>query len=412
MDDVFTTEKGLHSVGQVLILHPKGWISMKNVVILGSTGSIGKNALQVLSQFKDEFFVFGISTNRSTRLLEEQIKEFRPRMAAITDRDSFEGFPKISDTDVLFGGDGLKKLVSEPEVDLVINALVGSVGLLPSFVTLDKGKNLALANKESLVMAGEILMRKAKEKGAEILPVDSEHSAIKQCLLSGKKEEVKKLILTASGGPFLKRSKKDLESITVSEALSHPTWEMGKKITIDSATLMNKGLEVIEAHWLFGIPARQIEVLIHPQSIIHSMVEYVDGSVMAQMSLPDMKLPIQYALFYPQRVFSNNTRLDLARIGQLNFLKPDREKFPCLDLAYQALNMGGTAPAVLNAANEVAVRAFLSGEIGFTDIEKTVQRTLIQHQVKPNPDLDDILSADRWAKQTAQELCGKSEIRK
>jgi 1-deoxy-D-xylulose-5-phosphate reductoisomerase len=385
---------------------------MKNVVILGSTGSIGKNTLQVLSQFPDKFAVFGISTNRSTRLLEEQIKEFHPRMAAITDQESYKRFPKISEIQLLFGLDGLKEMVSRPEVHLVINALVGSVGLLPSLETLDGGKNLALANKESLVMAGEILIRKAKEKGAEILPIDSEHSAIKQCLLSGKKEEVKKLILTASGGPFLKRSKEDMEGITVQEALSHPTWEMGKKITIDSATLMNKGLEVIEAHWLFGIPARRIEVLIHPQSIIHSMVEYVDGSVIAQMSLPDMKLPIQYALFYPQRVFSNNTCLDLTEIGQLSFLKPDREKFPCLNLAYQALNMGGTAPAVLNGANEVAVRAFLSGEIGFTDIEKTVERTLRQHQVKPNPDLDDILSADRWAKQTAKELCDKSEIRK
>jgi 1-deoxy-D-xylulose-5-phosphate reductoisomerase len=412
MGNVFTTEKGLQSVRRALILHPKGWISMKNVVILGSTGSIGKNTLQVLSQFKDEFSVFGISTNRNTHLLGEQIREFQPRMAAITDQRSFEGFPEVSGTELLFGVDGLKRLAREPGVDLVINALVGSVGLLPSLEALDNAKTLALANKESLVMAGEILMGKAEEKGAEILPIDSEHSAIKQCLLSGKKEEVKKLILTASGGPFLGKNKKDMEGITVSEALSHPTWEMGRKITIDSATLMNKGLEVIEAHWLFGIPAERIEVLIHPQSIIHSMVEYVDGSVMAQMSLPDMKLPIQYALFYPQRVFSNNTRLDLTEIAQLNFLKPDREKFPCLDLAYQALNMGGTAPAVLNAANEVAVKAFLSGEIGFTHIEKTVERTLEQHQVKPNPDLDDILSADRWARQTAKELCDKSEIRK
>jgi 1-deoxy-D-xylulose-5-phosphate reductoisomerase len=287
----------------------------------------------------------------------------------------------------------------------VINALVGSVGLLPSLEALESGKDLAIANKESLVMAGELLIGKAKEKGAEILPIDSEHSAIQQCLLSGKKEEVKKLILTASGGPFLRKSKDDLKKITVKQALSHPTWEMGKKITIDSATLMNKGLEVIEAHWLFGIPPDRIEVLIHPQSIVHSMVEFVDGSVIAQMSVPDMKLPIQYALFYPQRVFSNNTSLDLTKAGQLTFLEPDYEKFPCLGFAYQSLKMGGTAPAVLNAANEVAVETFLTGGIGFIDIQKIVQETLRGYQTKPNPSLDDIMNADNWTRQRAKEIC-------
>ncbi len=396
--------KNLREVVSDLILEMKGQISMKNVVVLGSTGSIGKNSLEVLSNFPDRFLVFGLSTNKNVKLLEEQIKQFRPRMAVITDEESFEHLPQDYGTEILSGIDGLKRLCSHPQVNLVINALVGSVGLLPSLEALDSGKNLAIANKESLVMAGELLIQKAEEKGGEILPIDSEHSAIKQCLLSGKKEEVKRLILTASGGPFLNKSRQSLEEITVEEALSHPTWEMGRKITIDSATLMNKGLEVIEAQWLFGIPSDRIEVLVHPQSIVHSMVEFVDGSVIAQMSLPDMKLPIQYALFYPQRIFSNNTSLDLTKAGQLTFLEPDTEKFPCLGLAYQALKMGGTAPAVLNAANEVAVEAFLAARIGFTDIQKIVKEALRRHQVKSCPRLDDILNADRWARKTGKEI--------
>jgi len=379
---------------------------MKNVVILGSTGSIGKNALEVLSNFTDRFSVFGLSAHTNINLLKDQIERFKPKMVVITDEKSFQSFPKNYETEILLGVDALKRLCSHPQVDLVINALVGSVGLLPSLEALDSGKNLATANKESLVMAGELLIRKAKEKGVEILPIDSEHSAIQQCLLSGKKGEVRNLILTASGGPFLSKSKTELKDITVKEALSHPTWEMGKKITVDSATLMNKGLEVIEAHWLFEIPPDQIKVLIHPQSIVHSMVEFVDGSIIAQMSVPDMKLPIQYALFYPQRAFSNNTSLDLTRIRHLTFLKPDFGKFPCLQLAYQALEMGGTAPAVLNSANEVAVNAFLSGRIKFTDIHGLVEKVLTQHQVKENPNMDDILNVDKWAKQTAEELCG------
>jgi len=400
----FVANKNLRKVVSDLILEMKGQISMKNVVVLGSTGSIGKNSLEVLSNFPDRFSVFGLSANKNVKLLEEQIKQFRPRMAVITDEESFEHLPQDYGTEILSGIDGLKRLCSHPQVNLVINALVGSVGLLPSLEALDSGKNLAIANKESLVMAGELLIQKAEEKGGEILPIDSEHSAIKQCLLSGKKEEVKRLILTASGGPFLNKSRQSLEEITVEEALSHPTWEMGKKISIDSATLMNKGLEVIEAQWLFGIPSDRIEVLVHPQSIVHSMVEFVDGSVIAQMSLPDMKLPIQYALFYPQRIFSNNTSLDLTKAGQLTFLEPDTEKFPCLGLAYQALKMGGTAPAVLNAANEVAVEAFLAARIGFTDIQKIVKEALRRHQVKSCPRLDDILNADRWAKETGKEI--------
>jgi 1-deoxy-D-xylulose-5-phosphate reductoisomerase len=385
---------------------------MKNVVVLGSTGSIGRNALEVLSNFKEKFCVFGLSANKNARLLEEQIGRFKPKIAVIHDEQVFRNFPPTDGVELLCGTDGLKNLSSHPQVDLVINAVVGSVGLLPSLEAVEKRKTLAIANKESLVMAGQLLMQKAKDKKAQILPIDSEHSAIKQCLLSGNKEEIRRLILTASGGPFLKTSKEKLTEITVDEALSHPTWDMGKKITIDSASLMNKGLEVIEARWLFGIPVDRIKVLIHPQSIVHSMVEFVDGSVMAQMSVPDMKLPIQYALFYPQRVFSNNTRLDLSKIGQLTFLEPDLEKFPCLGLAYKALDLGGTAPAVLNAANEVAVGAFLDRRIAFIRIESVVRETLDQHQVKSSPGLDDILKADQWARQSAEELCSQSEMKR
>jgi len=385
---------------------------VKNVVILGSSGSIGRNALKVLSDFKERFSVFGLSVHRSVKLLEEQMGRFAPRMAVITDQKSFDNFPRSHDTEILFGTDGLKELCSHHQVDLVINALVGSAGLMPSLQTLESGKTLAIANKESLVMAGELLIDKAKEKGAEILPINSEHSAIKQCLLSGKKEEVKRLILTASGGPFLNKKGKDLDEITVEQALSHPTWEMGKKITIDSATLMNKGLEVIEAHWLFGIPAERISVLVHPQSIIHSMVEFVDGSVIAQMSVPDMKLPIQYALFYPQRITSSNTRLDLAKAGKLTFLEPDLEKFPCLRLAYDALKTGGTTPAVLNAANEVAVQAFLHRGMPFTGIQRIVQETLSRHKSKLAPEFDDIIDADNWARQKAKELCLNAEMKR
>lgn len=385
---------------------------MKNVVVLGSTGSIGRNALQVLANFKERFTILGLSANKNARLLEEQVRQFGPKIAVIHDEQAFRSFPGTENLEILCGTDGLRRLSSHPKVDLVINALVGSVGLLPSLEAVESEKTLAIANKESLVMAGQLLMQKAKEKNAEIVPIDSEHSAIKQCLLAGQKEEVRRLILTASGGPFLKTRKEELKEITVDQALSHPTWDMGKKITIDSASLMNKGLEVIEARWLFGIPPDRIKVLIHPQSIVHSMVEFVDGSVMAQMSVPDMKLPIQYALFYPQRVFSNNTRLDLSKIGELNFLKPDLEKFPCLGLAYRALKLGGTAPAVLNAANEVAAGAFLDSRIAFTRIESVVRETLDRHQVKSSCGLDDILKADQWARQSAEELCTQSEMKR
>jgi 1-deoxy-D-xylulose-5-phosphate reductoisomerase len=385
---------------------------MKNVVILGSTGSIGRNTLNVLSHSTDRFSVLGLSSHTNMGLLKEQIKKFKPKKVAITDKESFKNLIDSlrslqedgNDTVIFFGMEGLKKLCSDPEVDLVINALVGAAGLIPSFEAIESGKDLALANKEALVMAGGLLTQKAKEKNVKILPIDSEHSAILQCLTSGKKNEVKRLILTASGGPFLKRKKKDLKDIKVEEALSHPTWEMGKKITVDSATLMNKGLEVIEAHWLFDMPPDKIKVLIHPQSIVHSLVEFVDGSLIAQMSIPDMRIPIQYALFYPERLPTNNRPLDLAQIKTLSFYEPDQKKFPCLGICYQALDAGGTAPTVLNGANEVAVEAFLEGKISFVDISKIVKKTLKHHQVKDSPNLDDILNADRWAREEANRI--------
>ena len=373
----------------------------KRVVVLGSTGSIGRSALEVLKSFEDRFEIFGLSAHRNFELFKRQIREYKPKMAVLTQAESYEKV-KHGFTDnkirVEFGTYSIDQMVSSPEVDIVINAIVGSAGLLPSFATLRAGKTLALANKESLVMAGELLTDLAKKKGSEILPVDSEHSAIKQCLLAGEKNEVKRLILTASGGPFYLNKKKDLSRVTISQALSHPTWQMGKKITIDSATLMNKGLEVIEAHWLFGIPASQIKVIIHPQSVVHSMVEFVDGTLIAQMSRPDMKMPLQYALLYPERIETNDNFLNLTRIKNLIFLEPDLRRFPGLKLCYFALELGGTAPCVLNAANEVAVESFLNRMLSFDKIPLLVRKVLSWHKVKQNPSLKEILEADRWAR--------------
>jgi len=374
----------------------------KKVVILGSTGSIGRSALQVLKVFKDRFEVFGLSAHKNFGLFKNQIKEYKPEVVVLTQEESYEKIKQEFSGDkikIYYGIDNIKQMVSLPKVDIVINAIVGSAGLLPSFFSLQAGKTLALANKESLVMAGELLTALAKKKKLEILPVDSEHSAIKQCLLAGKKKEVKRLILTASGGPFYLSKKRDLSKVSVSQALSHPTWEMGRKVTVDSATLMNKGLEVIEAHWLFGIPASQMKVMIHPQSVVHSMVEFVDGTIIAQMSKPDMKMPLQYALLYPERVETNESFLDLTRVKNLTFLEPDLRRFPGLKLCYFALELGGTAPGVLNAANEVAVESFLNKKISFDKIPMLVRKVLSSHKVKEKPGLEEILEADRWARE-------------
>ena len=352
---------------------------MRKIALLGSTGSIGTSTLEVIRHFPEEFEVVGLSAHRNIELLKKQIVKFNPKFVVITDQHSFDSFKKENadlKCKLLFGWQGLQELCIQEEIDLVVNGLVGAIGLLPSLKALQYKKDLAIANKEALVMAGKLLTELAKKNNAQIFPIDSEHSALKQCLLAGEPKEVKKLILTASGGPFYKKDIKDFDNVTVEEALSHPTWSMGKKITVDSATLMNKGLEVIEAYWLFGVPADRIEVVVHPQSIVHSMVEYTDGSTIAQMSYPDMKLPIQYALFYPRRLPAEYKSLDLGEVGNLSFDKVDKVKFPCLGLAYLALEMGGTAPAVLNAANEVAVQAFLEQRIAFTAIPTVIRQTL------------------------------------
>jgi 1-deoxy-D-xylulose-5-phosphate reductoisomerase len=368
---------------------------VKKIAILGSTGSIGQQALDVVRALPDELKVVALTGNKNLKLLEKQIKEFRPKM-----------FCSSAKPDVSYGGQflPLHEIASHPEVDFVILATVGKAGLSAALAALRAGKTLALASKEVLVMAGEIILREASIHHAQILPVDSEHSAIWQCL-QGEETKPQRLLLTASGGPFYHYSQAQLDEVTSEQALRHPVWKMGRKVTIDSATLMNKGLEVIEAHWLFSFPFDSIEILIHPQSIVHSMVEFIDGSLKAQLSWPDMRLPIQYALFYPERRSNPELpRLDWNQINSLDFEPVDYDRFPCLKLAVEAGKSGGTYPAVLCASDEVAVELFLSHRIRFTDIAKTVQRTLEQHRNVSQPSLEDILAADDWAREYATRL--------
>ncbi|RKO66314.1 1-deoxy-D-xylulose-5-phosphate reductoisomerase [Desulfofundulus salinus] len=379
---------------------------MKEIVILGSTGSIGRQALDVIRRFSDKMRVAGLAAGSNWPLMVEQIREFRPRVVALAReeeaRELERHLPPGDLPELFWGSEGLETVATSIDSGVVLNALTGTVGLGPTVAALKKGLDIALANKETLVAAGEPVMKLAREKGASILPVDSEHSAIWQCLAGQPQNRVGKIILTASGGPFRKEPA-DLSRVTVDEALAHPNWRMGKKITIDSATLMNKGLEVLEAHWLFAVDYDQIEVVVHPQSIIHSMVEFVDGSVMAQLGLPDMRLPIQYALSYPDRWPNELPRVDWLALGELTFEPPDTNRFPCLALAYAAGRTGGTMPAVLNAANEIAVEAFLAGEIGFTAIPQLVAGVMEEHEVIPEPTLEEILAADQWARRTARE---------
>ncbi len=373
---------------------------IKNIVVLGSTGSIGKNTLEVVRNLKDEFRVVGLSANSRWELLSEQIEEFQPAYVALNNGGLVEKLKnRFSNNrlEIIAGNNCLKELVLRDEVDIVVSAVVGAVGLPAAIATLQQGKTLALANKESLVMAGHIVMSLAKK--AQILPVDSEHSAIFQALQSGRRNEIKRVIITASGGPFYDYPQDELPNVKPAQALKHPTWQMGQKITIDSATLMNKALEIIEARWLFDLKTEQIDVVIHPQSIIHSMVEFCDGSVIAQMGMPDMKVPIQYALTYPERKSLSVQHLDLSKIGSLTFKKPDMEKFPALRLGYQAAKEGGTVGVILNAANEVAVQAFLNGQIKFTEISSSVEKVINNHLFIKNPCLEDILAADSWARQ-------------
>ena len=379
---------------------------MKKVFILGSTGSIGVNCLNVISKLKDDFEVTGLTVNSNTKLLLKQIEKFNPVMVVVRDPNAANkiSYKLPTGCKLFIGEEGLIKASTEAEYDIFMGAMVGFAGLAPTIEAVKRGKRIALANKETLVVAGELVTDLCRENNSEIIPVDSEHSAIYQCLIGENLNEVEKLILTASGGPFLNKDKSFFENATIDEALNHPNWKMGSKITIDSATMMNKGLEVIEAHWLFGLPVEKIEVVIHPQSIIHSMVQFVDGSIKAQLGLPDMKLPIQYALTFPERLQNNFKRTSLPKIGSLTFFEPDLNKFECLKLAFEALNEGGTAPCILNAANEVAVYKFLNNEIKFLHIPLLINKALDKVENSFSPDLGTIFECDRKTREYVHTL--------
>ncbi|MDU4862074.1 MAG: 1-deoxy-D-xylulose-5-phosphate reductoisomerase [Terrisporobacter othiniensis] len=381
---------------------------MKRITILGSTGSIGTQTLDVVRKNKDKFEVVAISANSSVDLLLEQILEFNPKYVAVYNEESANKLknmiPNNIDIEVLSSMEGLVKICQLKEVDIVLTAVVGMIGLVPTMAAIKAKKTIALANKETLVTAGEIVMEEAKKNNVDILPVDSEHSAIFQCLNGERKKDVEKIILTASGGPFRGKSKEELINVTKNQALKHPNWDMGRKISIDSSTLMNKGLEVIEAKWLFDVDVEDIDIVVHPQSIIHSMVSFKDSSVMAQLGCPDMRLPIEYALTYPGRSETDFERLDLAKIATLTFEKPDMETFPCLQLAFKVLKLGGTYPTVLNAANEVLVNEFLDDKIGFYDIPYYIERSLEQHNNRSNPTLEDILEVDKETREFLSNL--------
>ena len=380
---------------------------MKKISILGSTGSIGTQTLDVVRANRDKFEVVAISANSSINLLLEQIKEFKPKYVAVYNEASAkvlkEMIPSDINIEVLSGMEGLVAISSLDEIDVLLTAIVGMIGLVPTLEAIKKGKTIALANKETLVTAGQLVMEEAKKNNVKILPVDSEHSAIFQCLNGENNKEIESLILTASGGPFRGKTKSQLLNVTKNEALKHPNWSMGRKISIDSSTLMNKGLEVIEAKWLFDVNTDKIDVVVHPQSIIHSMVQFVDSSIIAQMGCPDMKLPIQYALTYPDRILNDFERLDFSKLNSLTFEKPDLETFPCLKLAYDSLNMGGTYSAVLNAANEVLVNEFLEDKIGFYDIPYYIEKTLDAHKSISKPSLEEILHIDKCSRDFVKE---------
>jgi len=382
---------------------------LKNIVILGSSGSIGLQTIDVVKRYPELFNVVGLAVNKSIDALEQQIKELRPKAVVVVDAEKAQELSRrIAGTsnipELLTSIEGLEQLAAHPEADLVLNALVGSVGLRPTLAALRAGKTLALANKESMVAGGAIVAKVREETGAEILPVDSEHNAIFQCMVGERKREIKRLIVTASGGPFRGRTFSELESVAVEEALKHPRWTMGPKITIDSATLMNKGLEVIEAHWLFDLPYEQIDVIVHPQSIIHSMVEFEDGSIKAHLGQTDMRIPIQYTLSYPDRLPAPLPSLDFVEVGKLTFEKPDVRNFPCLAYAYEAIRLGKTYPAVLNATNEQAVAAFLSKKIRFTDIPNIIKQVIERHEPGDETDLGIVLETEHRAREYADRL--------
>ena len=377
---------------------------MRTIALLGSTGSIGVSALAVVREFPERFKVHGMAAGRNLPLLARQIKEFSPALAAIEREEDILPLRKLlgkHKVEILCGQAGAAEVASAPAVDVVLAAIVGAAGLMPTLRGLLAGKEIALANKEALVMAGELFVKVAKKKGLRLLPVDSEHSAIFQCLQGNQRGEVDKLILTASGGPFLRTPLARLANVTIDQALRHPNWKMGRKITIDSATMMNKGLEVVEARWEFDMEPSGIHVVIHPQSIVHSMVRYQDGAIMAQLGIADMRIPIAYALAYPHRLKGSWEPLDLTKHGELNFLPVEKKRFPALGLAYAAINEGGTMPAVLNAANEVAVAAFLAGRIGFREIHRIIDRTMQCHQNSHAKNIDQVIEVDRWAREVA-----------
>ena len=375
----------------------------KILAVFGSTGSIGCNTLEVVRRHPDYFTVRYLTGNSNAAVLIDQVREFRPAAVVVGDNNArAEVRAAVGDiTEVLDGGNALASIAARDDYDTMVSSLVGFAGLLPTIAAIRSGKHIALANKETLVVAGELMTRLAREHNVPLLPIDSEHSAIQQCLVGEPAHSVARIILTASGGPFRGWTREDLDAVTPAQALRHPNWSMGSKITIDSATLMNKGLEVIEAHWLFGVDAANIDVVVHPQSIIHSMVEFSDGSVKAQMGVPDMKIPIHYALTYPDRLAADYERADLARIGSLTFEAPDLATFPCLSLAYDALDAGGTAPACMNATNEIAVAAFLRGEIRFTGIPALIEESLQHVPLRAVSSLDDIIETDRAAREWA-----------
>jgi 1-deoxy-D-xylulose-5-phosphate reductoisomerase len=384
---------------------------MKRLAILGSTGSIGCNVLNIVEMFPQELTVQVLAAKSNVALLARQIEQFRPALAVVFDEKRARELKDLIgsgvDIEILHGETGYQTAAALDSVDMTVTAMVGAAGLMPTLAAIEAGKTIALANKETLVMAGDLVMQRAAQKGVDILPIDSEHSAIFQCLQGERQEDVAKILLTASGGPFLKRPREEFSNITPAQALKHPNWQMGQKITIDSATLMNKGLEVLEAKCLFGVSHRMIEVVIHPQSVIHSMVAYQDGSVMAQLGIPDMKVAIAYALSYPQRLPLRQPLPQFNASQTLTFEQPDLEKFPCLALAFKACEVGGTLPAVLNAANEVAVNAFLNQLIAFVEIPQVVERAMDKHAVVSNPELADILGADQWARGHAQDAIKK-----
>jgi 1-deoxy-D-xylulose-5-phosphate reductoisomerase len=377
---------------------------MRNVVLLGSTGSIGASTIKVAEDIPGEIRLIGLAAGNNADLLLEQTRKHRPEAISIIDPNKAQQLQDVLGTaaQVFSGEEGLLRLATLPAADIVLIAIVGTAGLKPALAAIRAGKDIAVASKEILVMAGEIVMREARKQGVRVLAVDSEHSAIFQCLEDKPAESVRRLWLTASGGPFRNTPKDEFPNITVERALKHPSWVMGRKITIDSATLFNKGLEMIEARWLFGIELDRVSVVIHPQSVVHSMVEFIDGSILAQLSTPDMCLPIQYALTYPCRVASERVQTNFAKLGTLTFEEPDHERFPALGLARKAGNTGGTMPAVFNAANEIAVEAFCARRITFNQIPEIVACTMDTHQVTQNPSLQQIIEADTWARRVAE----------